>query len=52
MNLSSVVDHNLEELHRTEIVEVDILGSRNSVEGPVVDNLGRSLEEIDCMGLT
>ena len=51
-NLISVVDHNLEECHRTEVAEVGILGGRNPAGSLVVDNPGRSWEGIGCMGLT
>ena len=52
MSWLSQVDHSLEKVRRIEAVEVDILGSRNLVEGPVGDSLGRNSEDIDCMGLT
>ena len=47
----SVVDHNLEELRRTE-VEEDILGGRNPGGFLVAGSLGSSLGGIGCMGLT
>ena len=47
-----LVDHNLERLRYTEVVEVDILGGCNPEEGLVVGSPGRSLEGIGCMGLT
>ena len=48
----SVGDHSLEELHRTGVVAVDILGSRNPAEGLGVDSPERSLGDIGCTGLT
>ena len=48
----SVGGHNLDRLRHTEVVEVDILGSRNPVEGLGVDCPGRSLGDIGCTGLT
>lgn len=51
MSLFSAVDHNLEELRRTEVVE-DIPGSRNPGGVLVAGNPGSSLEGIGCMGLT
>lgn len=52
MSWLCLVDHNLEEVRRTVVVEVDSLDGRSLVEGPVGDNLGRSLEDIGCKGLT
>lgn len=53
MSWLCLVDHNLGELRRTVVVEVDSLDGRSLVvEGPVGDNLGRSLEDIGCKGLT
>ena len=46
------MDHNLEEVRRTVVAEVDILGGRSLEEGLVEDDLGRNLEGIGCMGLT
>ena len=51
-NSPSQVDHILEEVRRTVVAEVDILGGRSLEEGLVGDNLGRNLEGVGCMGLT
>ena len=51
-NSPSLVAHNLGEVRRTVVAEVDTLGGRSLEEGPVGDNLGRNLEGIGCMGLT
>ena len=48
----SLEDHNLGEVRRTVVAEVDILDDRSLEEGPVGDNLGRNSEGIGCMGLT
>ena len=44
--------HSLEELHHTEAVAVDILGSRNPAESLGVDSPERNLGDICCRGLT
>ena len=51
-NWPSLVAHNLGEVRRTVVAEVDILGGRSLEEGPAGDNLGRNWEDIGCMGLT
>ena len=51
-NSPSPVDHNLGEVRRTVVAEVDILGGRSLEEGPVGDDLGRNWEGIGCKGLT
>lgn len=52
MSLFSAVDHNLEELRRTEVVEVDIPDGHSPGGVLVTGNPGSSLGGIGYMGLT
>lgn len=52
MSLFSAVDHNLEELRRTEVVEVDSPDGHSPGGVLVTGNPGSSLGGIGCMGLT
>ena len=55
MSSPDVVGHNLEALHRTEVLEVDSLAGRNLAgrrEVPVAGSPGLDRESIGCMGLT